>query len=111
MRDESVLAAIREEATRKVLGSSLLGVTVMEEIALDKDHKDRFKAAKELAALNGFTAEQRIVVEHVNHDTKAQIEQIKTMAGQLGMDPNKLLASVGISNIEDGEFSEVPDGD
>jgi phage terminase small subunit len=111
MRDPDVLGAIHEEATKTVIGASLAGVKVMLKIAHNDKHKDQYKAAKDLAALNGFISEQRIVVENVTSDTKAQIEQIKTMAGQLGMDPNKLLASVGISNIEDAEFSEVDPND
>lgn len=107
MRDERILAAIREEATKTLAGAALIGVKVMIEIAQDRDHKDRLKAAKELAAINGFTAEQRIVVEHISHDSKAQIEQIKALAKELGLDPQKLIQGAGI--IE-AEFTEVPDG-
>lgn len=104
MRDERILAALREEATKRIAGAALFGVDVMLEIAADKSHKDRYKAAKDLAALNGFNAEQRIVVEHVTEDTKALIAQIKTMAQELGLDPQKLIRQAGI--IE-GEFTEV----
>lgn len=107
MRDDRVLAAIREEATKSLAGAALIGVKVMVEIAQDKDHKDRYKAAKDLAAINGFTAEQRIVVEHISHDSKAQIAQIRSMAKELGVDADKLIASAGF--IEDAEFTEVED--
>ncbi len=73
-------------------------------IAQDPGHKDQFRAAKELAAINGFTAEQRIVVEHITEDSKAQIRQIRDMAKQLGMEPEQLIRAAG---IVDAEFVEV----
>lgn len=102
MRDEGVLAAIREEATKRLAGAALVGVKILIDIAHDTGHKDQFRAAKELAAINGFTAEQRIVVEHISKDTKEQIREIRSMAAQLGLDTNLL---TGI--IEDAEFTEV----
>lgn len=107
MRDERILAAIREESTKALAGAALLGVKVMVEIAQDKDHKDRYKAAKDLAAINGFTAEQRIVVEHISQDSKQMIDEIRAMAKELGLDPQKLIRGAGI--IE-GEFTEVEGG-
>jgi hypothetical protein len=113
MRDEDVLAAIREEATKKLAGAALAGVNILLEIAHDKEHKDRFRAAKELAAINGFTAEQRIVVEHIDRDTKGQIRKIYEMAKQLGMDPVALIRGAGLGDgaIIEAEFTEVSDGE
>ncbi len=96
MRHEGILAALREEATKRLVGAALVGVNVM--------LKDQYKAAKDLAAINGFTAEQRIMVTHVTEDTKGQMAQIREMADQLGLDPKQLIAAAGI--IE-GEFTEV----
>lgn len=104
MREEAVIAALREEATKRLTGAALLGVTVMIEIAQDPMHKDRYKAAKDLAAINGFTAEQKIVVEHIDADGKALISKIKTMATDLGMDPRQLITAAGII---DAEYTEV----
>ena len=104
LRDSDVLAAVREESTKKVAGAALLGVAVMVEIASNPLHKDQYRAAKDLAALNGFTAEQRIVVEHIDADSKAQIRQIREMATQLGMDPKQLIEAAGII---DAEFEDV----
>lgn len=106
MRDEGILAALREEATKRLVSGALVGVNVLLEIAQNPMHKDQFRAAKELAGINGFTSEQRIVVEHLTEDTKAQMRQIKDMAGQLGMDPKQLIAAAGIT---DAEFEEVDD--
>lgn len=104
MRNENILAALREEATKRLAGAALSGINIMLDIAHTPGHKDQFRAAKELAAINGFTAEQRIVVEHINEDTKAQIRQIKEMASQLGMDPRQLIEAAG---IVDAEYTEV----
>lgn len=104
MRDSGILAALREEATKRVAGAALSGVEIMLEIANDPSHKDRFRAAKELAALNGFTAEQRIVVEHISEDSKQQLRQIREMAAQLGMDAGQLIKAAGII---DAEFEDV----
>jgi chemotaxis response regulator CheB len=84
----------------------LVGVKVLIDIAHDKEHKDQFRAAKELAAINGFTAEQRIVVEHISPDSKGMIQEIRSMAAQLGLDPKQLISAAGI--IE-AEFTEVPE--
>ncbi len=104
MRDDGILAAMREEATKRLAGAALVGVNVLLDIAQTPTHKDQFRAAKELAGINGFTAEQRIVVEHISEDSKAQIRQIREMAAQLGLDPKQLIASAGII---DAEFTEV----
>jgi chemotaxis response regulator CheB len=106
MRDEGVIAALHEESVKRLTGAAIVGVSVLLEIAQSEDHKDRFKAAKELAAINGFTAEQRIRVEHVTEDKRDLIEQIKGMARELKLDPKQLLAGVGVT---EGEFTEVPD--
>ena len=109
MRNENILAAMREEATKRLAGAALIGVNVMIEIAQDRTHKDCYKAAKDLAAINGFTAEQRIVVEHISEDSKAQIIQIREMAKQLGLDEKQLIGAAGINidEIENAEFEEV----
>lgn len=104
MREEGIIAALKEEATKKLAGAALIGVQVMVEIAQDPMHKDRYKAAKDLAAINGFTAEQKIVVEHLNADTKQLIGQIREMAEQLGMDPRQLIAAAG---IVEGEYTDI----
>ena len=106
MRDEGVISALHEESVKRLTGAAIVGVSVLLEIAQSEDHKDRFKAAKELAAINGFTAEQRIRVEHVTEDKRDLIEQIKSMARELKLDPKQLLAGVG---VVEGEFTEAPD--
>lgn len=106
MRNDNILAALREESTKRLVGAALVGVNVLLEIAQSPTHKDQFRAAKELAGINGFTAEQRIVVEHITEDSKQQMRQIREMAEQLNLDPKQLIAAAG---IVDAEFTEVPD--
>jgi hypothetical protein len=100
MRDDEILAALREEATKRLAGAALVGINVMLEIAQDPMHKDQYKAAKDLAAINGFTAEQKIVVEHIDKDSQAMLVKVKEMALQLGMDPGELIKSAGIIDAE-----------
>lgn len=108
LRDDRVLTAIREEATKELAAGVLIGVKALIKIAGDKNHRDQFKAAKELTGMNGFTTEQRIVVEHVSHDTKTMIEEIRRMAADVGLDPRLLIERAG---IVEAEFTEVEDGD
>ena len=117
MRQDSIMAAIREEATKRLAGAALLGVTVMLDIAMDPTHKDQFRAAKELMGINGFTAEQRIVVEHISPQGREIIQQVRAMAEQLGLDPRLLIEQTGV--IIDADFevmspdarAEVDDSD
>jgi hypothetical protein len=82
------------------------------DIARNGKHKDQLKAAIKLAELTGYTSEQRIVVEHINHDMKGQLARIKNMAQQLGLDARQLIAQAGITDpdVIDAEFTEVEVG-
>jgi hypothetical protein len=111
MRNPDIIQALREEATKRMAGAALVGVNVMLEIAQNPGHKDQYRAAKDLAAINGFTAEQRIVVEHIDADSKAQIRQIREMAVQLGMDPKQLIEAAGIIDAEFEDVTKVPQVD
>jgi phage terminase small subunit len=112
MRNKNVLAALREEAENMLLGSGVSSVHTMILISQEEGHKDQYKAAKDLAALNGFTAEQRIVVEHVGEGTKEIVLQIERMAGELKMDARQLIEAVGLNyeEIVEAEFTEAGDG-
>jgi hypothetical protein len=108
MRNPNVLLALKEEAGKRVLGAALMGVSTIMQIAGDPASKDQFKAAKYLAEMNGFTVEQKIVVEHVKRTEAALVEEIRAKALQLGIDPAPLLAQAGII---DAEFTEVTTDD
>lgn len=104
MREDRVIAALREESTKRVAGAGLVGINKLIEIACADGHKDQFQAAKTLAGINGFTAEQKITVQHMDERGKNLMAEIRDMAQQLGMDPQKLIEQAGII---DAEFIEV----
>lgn len=111
MRIPKVLAAVREEAAKGLLSGALLGQKVLMEIAMQSDHKDRFRAARELLAHSGFTItqEQKITVEHVNSEAREMIREIQEFAKATGLDAKQLLSTIGIAQQEpiEAEFTEV----
>lgn len=109
MRRSTVLAAMKEEAGKRLIAGALLGVNVMMEIAMTINHKDRYKAAKDLAAINGFSpvSEQKITVEHIGTDATDVLAEIEGYAKTMGMevDRRQLLAHAGV--VVDAEFTAV----
>lgn len=100
MHREDIVVAMRAVAARRVASGALLAVSVFEEIAMDAGHKDRLKAAKELAGLNNFIVETRNVVTHEDHRTVGQImDNINRLAKETGLDPRVFLKG----NIIDAE--------
>lgn len=104
LRDKRIIAAINEEAETKFAAGALLGIKTLIEIASDEQHKDRYKAAKDLAAINGFSPEQKITVKHIAPDPKKQIEEIKAWAKEMDLPISKLLPGI---DIAEGEFVEI----
>lgn len=112
MRNERVLAALHEEAKKRLVGAALTGVNVMIEIALEPGHKDRFQAAKTLAAINGFNAEQKVTVTHIKQDMESIVQEIIDRATALGQDPRPLLLAAGVvMDAIDAQFEDVTDED
>ncbi|MFI5091348.1 MAG: terminase small subunit [Terriglobales bacterium] len=109
MKKPRVLAAIREEAAKHLLSGALLGAKVLSEIAMDSQHKDRLKAAKELLAHSGFisTTEQRITVEHVGSEARELVKELQVFAKATGLNAQQLLGSIGVAVPVDAEFEEV----
>lgn len=75
MRRPRVLAAIREEADRRLRSGALLASSALYEIIADTKHKDRFKASVEVLNRAGMLVEthHRITVDN---DTRS-VDQIK----------------------------------
>lgn len=108
MRNPMVLAAIREEADRRLKSGALLGASVLVEIAGDPKHKDRFKAATELLNRSGLIVEQTHRVIHEDNRTDAELERsLRTMLAKHGVDAAKVL---GLPASVEGEFEEVTNG-
>jgi phage terminase small subunit len=106
-----VLAAIREEADKRLKSGAILGASVIVKIAMNDLHKDQLKAAVELCNRGGLLVEtqHRVIVEDDRRD-KSEIEAaIIALAKRLGVDPVKLLGVRSVANEEaiDGEFEEV----
>jgi phage terminase small subunit len=93
MRNERVLAAIREELDKRFRSDAVIGRAVLMEIALDKAHPQRLKAATALLDRGGFhsMSEQRISVTHTDMTHEGMVERIKELAAELGLDAAKLI--------------------
>jgi phage terminase small subunit len=116
-RHPKIIAALKEEADKRVRVGAPLAIDVMLEIMQTPGHKDRFRAAVEVANRSGLLVIQQ--VEHIHdhrHTAPEMIAKIEAMARQLKLDPVQLLGSVGISTKSsravkaepiDTEFTEV----
>ena len=89
-----MLAAIREELDKRFRSDAVIGRSVLMEIALDKEHPQRLKAAAHCSTRRLPQHErQRITVDHHDLTGEAMIERIKALALELGMDATKLIGS------------------
>lgn len=105
MRNPRILAAVREEAAKRLQLGALVGVNVMLEIASNATHKDQFGAAKHLAKLNGFVEVQKVEVDHKHESQAEMIARVVANAKMLGLDPKELLGQAGV--VIDAEFTVV----
>jgi hypothetical protein len=93
LRNERVLRAIREELDKRFRSDAVIGRAVLMEIALDKEHPQRLKAATALLDRGGFhsMSEQRITVDHQDMTGDAMRERITALCQELAIDPARLL--------------------
>lgn len=107
----AVQAAIREEAGKRLNAASLTAAGVLLKLLTDDEiePKDRIKAAGMLLDRSGFGAAQTINVNKTVSDRTGagMLERIRQLAAANGLDPVKLLGT----NVVDGEFSEVKQGE
>jgi phage terminase small subunit len=105
LRNERVLRAIREELDKRFRSDAVIGRAVLMEIALDKEHPQRLKAATALLDRGGFhsMSEQRITVDHRDLTGEAMRERITALALELNIDPMKLLGHNGTGEIAPAE--------
>lgn len=101
-----VLAAIREMTVARVSAGLPVYVEALEKVAKNVQHKDQVKAIGMLLNRGGMPD-----VREINHNvvvtvTRAEKEaEIRQMAEELGMDPEKLLGTV-----TEAEYEEIPNG-
>jgi phage terminase small subunit len=103
-----VQAAVREEADKRLRGGAILAASVLIEIASDRMHKDRFKAAESLLNRAGLMTEtvQRHIIEDHRTDDELR-DAIILMARKNHLDPATLLGKPLDKNVVDAEFTEV----
>lgn len=107
-----VLAAIREEADKRLKTGAILGASVLIEIAETPGHKDQMKAAVELLNRAGLIVATKHEVEVTdNRTTSTLLARVHELAQRLDIDPRKLLGqATGAPQIVDAEFEDVERG-
>ena len=109
LHDPKIQEAIKELAQDKFRIGTFKATAVMLEIMNDPTHKDRFRAAERILAQNGMGVAVEVNHNHkVNLDEKGMIEKIARLAKDQGLDPRKLLGTVGVDYV-DAEFEVVSD--
>jgi hypothetical protein len=93
MHSEKIIAALHEEASKRLRSSTVLGAAVLVEIAKDPSHKDRLRAAEMLLNRTGFHElhERKLTVEHRDLTGAELTARITELAHRLGVDPSRLL--------------------
>ena len=112
MRNDKILAAIKEEAQKRINGGVLLGASVLVEIASDPLHKDRLKAAQSLLDRGGLMQVSKSEHLHIIEDNRTDQELIGFIVAQAklnGLDPSKLLGFNPDLEIIEAESQEIED--
>jgi phage terminase small subunit len=112
--DEAIIAAMHEEAGKRLRSSAVLGASVLAKIARTDGHRDQLKAAEALLNRVGLheRTEHFVNVNHSDTTSRAMFERIKELAGALGVDPAALLgpnAPVEPMKVIEGEVVEERD--
>jgi hypothetical protein len=111
MRNERVLAALREETDKAFRGDVLIARSRLRDILEKPQHVDHFRAIKETLDRGGMAIAtlHKVEVEHIN-DGRSAREIMSDLVAQIvanGGDPKVLLGK----EVIDAEFSEVPSED
>lgn len=113
MHRPRVLAALKEEADKRLKTGAILGASVLIEIAETPGHKDQYKAAVELLNRAGLIVATKHEVEVTdNRTTTTLLARVHELAGRLQIDPRKLLGqAAGTPPVLDAEYEEVGSAD
>lgn len=109
MRNEKVLAAINEEAGKRLRGAGLIGVGAVVAIALNPAHKDHLKAALALMDRTGHhaTSEHKVTVDDKRPQSKAElVAAVAQVARDAGLTDDAIKKLTG-GDIVDAEFQDV----
>lgn len=117
MHNESIIAAMRVMADRRMRSNALMAMSVIEQIAMNPDHKDQMKAAEKLLGFNGFLVETRHTVNvQESRSTESLLEEVQRLGKVLGIDQLKLMGAGNVAlmdtvpnevqTIEDAELVE-----
>ena len=99
-----VLAALKEEADRRMKFGIIIAASRLIEIVEDKSHKDNFKAVVETLNRGGLIVEtQHRVITENDDSLLSVVERVKKQALALGLDPVQLLATIGMTLDDNGE--------
>lgn len=90
---EKVIAALHEEASKRLRSSSVLGVSILVKIAQTDGHRDQLRAAEALLNRVGLheMTEHKVTVDHRDETGEAMIGRVAALAKKLGIDPAVLL--------------------
>lgn len=105
--DVKVLAAIKEEAEKRLHSGALLAASALVEMVQDPLNKNRFKAAESLLNRAGLTVatEHKVVVEHRGNSQEIGA-RIRELVRELGADLPRL-AGADTASIIDAEYSDI----
>lgn len=106
LHNEKIIAAMREEADKRLRGYALLGISVIAKIARTDGHRDQLKAAEGLANRVGFheLTEHKVTVDH--KQPKELTDLAIKLAKEIGVATDRLLGTNRQETI-DAEFVEV----
>lgn len=107
--DERILAAVQEEARRRIRSGAIMASSHLLNIADNPSHKDQLKAIDMLLNRAGLhaTSEHKVTVEHVDANEKEALARINAKMTALGFDDDQKKKMLGSYGITDVEFVEV----
>lgn len=91
--NEKVIAALQEEADKRLRSSAVLGASILAKIARTDGHKHQLRAAEALLNRIGFheKTEHVMNVNHSDQTGRGMLDRITRLAAQLGVNPEQLL--------------------
>lgn len=109
MHNEGVIAAINEEASKRLRSAGLIAVSAVTKIALNEQHKDHLKAALAIMDRTGHHAlsEHKVTVDDKRPQSKKElVAAVIQVAREAGLDDAAIKKLTG-GEIVDADFVEV----